>query len=272
MSGFKRKLAEDGNSAWADEEARKSNVGLTRPSHDAWGIKKVRGPQTVTLGDCAPRPFGEEASLPPPRLWTYHQIVFVYCDDFLLRCFEMPWFHDPAWRDLLLPVFEALGVPPNKVRLPLSSIRRCGRCAERLHPGTVPQPPPSPTPTHRLTPTRHPSAPQVVRCLLASMPPGVAIPPHHDTGYWVNYTHRIHLPIITDPDHVAFRVGPNVEQMARFDFAEGCLVELNNQVGWAGLAVWCGGVGRASPPRLDEYPAAPLEWAIAPHHLWPPNG
>lgn len=62
------------------------------------------------------------------------------------------------------------------------------------------------------------------------MPPGVAIPPHHDTGYWVHYTHRIHLPVVTEPGRVAFRVGPTVADLARYDMAEGCLVELNNQV------------------------------------------
>lgn len=45
------------------------------------------------------------------------------------------------------------------------------------------------------------------------MPPGICIPPHHDTGYWVNYTHRLHLPIITSPDHVIFRIGPTVDSM-----------------------------------------------------------
>jgi hypothetical protein len=31
---------------------------------------------------------------------------------------------------------------------------------------------------------------KVVRALLASMPPGVDIPVHHDTGHWVKHTHR----------------------------------------------------------------------------------
>lgn len=44
------------------------------------------------------------------------QIVFVYCDDFLMRTFEMPWFHDPEWRSLLAPVFASAGIPMNKVR------------------------------------------------------------------------------------------------------------------------------------------------------------
>lgn len=31
---------------------------------------------------------------------------------------------------------------------------------------------------------------KIVRSLLASMPPGVDIPVHHDTGHWVKHTHR----------------------------------------------------------------------------------
>lgn len=112
------------------------------------------------------------------------QIVFVYCDDFLQRCFELPWVHDAEWRALLTPVFESLGVPLHKI----------------------------------------------VRCLLAAMPPGISIPPHHDTGYWVHYTHRCHLPVVTDPAQVAFRVGPTVAKLERFDMPEGAIVELNNQV------------------------------------------
>jgi hypothetical protein len=131
-----------------------------------------------------------------PRITTHththvhppNQIVFVYCDDFLRRCFELPWVHDAEWRELLMPVFEALGVPLHKI----------------------------------------------VRCLLAAMPPGISIPPHHDTGYWVHYTHRIHLPVVTEPGRVAFRVGPTVARLERYDMPEGGLVELNNQVGGGG--------------------------------------
>ena len=43
------------------------------------------------------------------------QIVFVYCDDYLQRCFDLPWFHDPEWRALLSPAFETLGVPVERV-------------------------------------------------------------------------------------------------------------------------------------------------------------
>lgn len=38
----------------------------------------------------------------------------------------------------------------------------------------------------------------VIRCLLASMPPGCVIPVHHDTGHWVQHTHRIHVAVTTD--------------------------------------------------------------------------
>ena len=36
---------------------------------------------------------------------------------------------------------------------------------------------------------------RVVRCLLAAMPPGATIPPHHDTGLWVARTHRVHVAV-----------------------------------------------------------------------------
>lgn len=55
---------------------------------------------------------------------------------------------------------------------------------------------------------------QVVRSLLASMPPGVSIPVHHDTGYWVKRTHRLHVPIITS-DQVDFLVGPTPELLKK---------------------------------------------------------
>jgi hypothetical protein len=61
------------------------------------------------------------------------------------------------------------------------------------------------------------------------MPPGISIPPHHDTGYWVSYTHRMHLAVVTSPEHIAFRVGLCEERMERFNFNPGDLVELNNQ-------------------------------------------
>jgi hypothetical protein len=53
---------------------------------------------------------------------------------------------------------------------------------------------------------------RVVRALLARMPPGATIPVHHDTGYWVQHTHRCHLPVFTG-EEVEFLVGPTVDQM-----------------------------------------------------------
>lgn len=43
---------------------------------------------------------------------------------------------------------------------------------------------------------------KMIRCLLASMPSGCVIPVHHDTGHWVQYTHRVHVPIVTDVSQV----------------------------------------------------------------------
>ncbi|TYZ60992.1 hypothetical protein PybrP1_005347 [[Pythium] brassicae (nom. inval.)] len=68
---------------------------------------------------------------------------------------------------------------------------------------------------------------RVIRCILAIMPPGAVVPVHHDTGAWVAQSHRMHIPIFTDPS-VAFEVGANEQSMARYDFRQGNLYELNN--------------------------------------------
>lgn len=46
----------------------------------------------------------------------------------------------------------------------------------------------------------------MVRCLLASMPPGCVIPVHHDTGHWVKHSHRVHVAIVTDVAEVCLCV------------------------------------------------------------------
>lgn len=68
---------------------------------------------------------------------------------------------------------------------------------------------------------------QVVRCLLARMPPGGVIPPHHDNGKWVSQTHRVHIAIVTNKE-LHFTAGPTVDSMRRYAFNPGTAVELNN--------------------------------------------
>ena len=69
---------------------------------------------------------------------------------------------------------------------------------------------------------------RIIRCLLASMPPRTVIPPHHDSGYWVPRSRRLHCAIKTNPD-VVFLAGRTLDEMHRIAFKEGCVVELNNQ-------------------------------------------
>lgn len=133
---FKNQLQSMSSSMWEDEN-QDGNVQITRPSHDAWGIKKI---------------------------------IFTFCDDFLLKILDLPWSQLPEWRNFLLSVYKAI------------NIKEC----------------------------------QVVRCLLASLPPGVVIPVHHDTGSWVKQTHRCHLAIITSKQ-VEFKVGPTPELMSKVD-------------------------------------------------------
>lgn len=137
---------------WDDANAARNNVHVTRPSHDAWGIKKI---------------------------------ALIFCDDFLRDVYEMPWYHSHAeMREAVRPILDCLGV------------------------------------------TRE----RVVRLLLASLPPGVTIPVHHDTGEWVRRTHRVHVPVIVNrPDLVLFRCGPTEDDMGRVDCAPGHVFEMNNQ-------------------------------------------
>jgi len=69
---------------------------------------------------------------------------------------------------------------------------------------------------------------RVVRCLFASMPPGAFITVHHDTGLWVKHTHRVHVPITTNPK-VKFWVGTTNESLEVYPFSPGHVIELNNQ-------------------------------------------
>ncbi len=69
---------------------------------------------------------------------------------------------------------------------------------------------------------------RIVRMLLACMPPGVVIPTHHDTGFWVQRTHRVHVPI-TSSEAVKFLVGGDETSMKPVLFQVGCAIELNNQ-------------------------------------------
>ena len=149
VSAFKKKLLDGGSGIWDDDYHERENIRLTRPAHDAWGIKKI---------------------------------VFTFCDDYMQKVLDLPFSRSDEWREHLLPIYNAIGVSENRI----------------------------------------------VRSLLALMPPGVKIPVHHDTGYWVKHTHRVHVAIITDPS-VDFFVGPNDSGIKKYDFCEGRIVELNNQ-------------------------------------------
>ena len=148
ISKFKEYLHSLPEDAW-ETEGQKDNVAVKRPAHDNWGIKKI---------------------------------VFVFCDDFLLKVFELPYARQPEWKSLLSPIYNAIGIDENKI----------------------------------------------VRSLLAAMPPNINIPIHHDTGYWVKHTHRLHVAIETG-DGVNFYIGPNNDNMRKYSFDEGRIVELNNQ-------------------------------------------
>jgi hypothetical protein len=68
---------------WDEINACQNNVHITRPSHDAWGIKKI---------------------------------VLMFCDDFLQTVYEMPWWHShQKMQEAVKPIFEVLNVEPNRI-------------------------------------------------------------------------------------------------------------------------------------------------------------
>jgi hypothetical protein len=68
---------------WDETNASINNVAVVRPSHDAWGIKKV---------------------------------VLMFCDDFLSDVFEMPWWHlREDIRQAVQPILDTLHVQPNRI-------------------------------------------------------------------------------------------------------------------------------------------------------------
>jgi hypothetical protein len=137
---------------WDMANAAVNNVAICRPSHDAWGIKKV---------------------------------VLIFCDDFLRDIYELPWWHGRSdIRDAIQPILDQLQISPDRI----------------------------------------------ARLLLASLPPGVTIPVHHDTGEWVKHTHRVHVPVLVkNPSKILFRCGLLPSTIQPIECTPGHVFEINNQ-------------------------------------------
>lgn len=68
---------------WDPANAAQNNVHIIRPSHDAWGIKKI---------------------------------ALIFCDDFLQDVYEMPWYHGSVqMQQAIDPILEALNVNRERV-------------------------------------------------------------------------------------------------------------------------------------------------------------
>jgi len=52
VTGIQKKLKNGGDKLWDTNEAKTKNVDLHRPSHDAWGIKKVSSAIRPPVGCC----------------------------------------------------------------------------------------------------------------------------------------------------------------------------------------------------------------------------
>jgi hypothetical protein len=149
---FQSSDVESPTNLWDMANAAVNNVAIVRPSHDAWGIKKV---------------------------------VLIFCDDFLRDIYELPWWHGRSdIRDAIQPILDQLQISPDRI----------------------------------------------ARLLLASLPPGVTIPVHHDTGEWVKHTHRVHVPVLVkNPSKILFRCGLLPNTIQPIECTPGHVFEINNQ-------------------------------------------
>jgi hypothetical protein len=123
--------------------------------------------------------------------WGIGKIVLRFSDDFLTKVYQLPWWDE--FEEALQPVMDLLTKSHTK----------------NSNPGC------------KLV---------VVRALFASLPPGVTIPIHSDSGEWVKTTHRVHVPVLVkNPDRILFRVGLAPHVMQRIDCTPGHVFEINNQ-------------------------------------------
>jgi NAD-dependent dihydropyrimidine dehydrogenase PreA subunit len=81
IQSWKNKLNSLPEGFW-DEEHQVGNVKLTRPAHDAWGIQKI---------------------------------IFTFCDDFLMKVYDLPYSRQQDWKDLLLSVYRTINVNENRI-------------------------------------------------------------------------------------------------------------------------------------------------------------
>jgi Aspartyl/Asparaginyl beta-hydroxylase/Sulfotransferase domain len=136
--------------------------------------------------------------------WGIGKIVLVFSDDFLTRIYQLPWWKD--FQPAIQPILDLLEKT--------TSNAHNGDSNENPSNDNINENP-------RLV---------LVRALFASLPPGVTIPIHNDSGEWVKTTHRVHVPILVDdPDKILFRVGPAPHMMQRIDCTPGHVFEINNQ-------------------------------------------
>jgi hypothetical protein len=130
--------------------------------------------------------------------WGIGKIVLRFSDDFVTKVYQLPWWDD--FEDALRPILDLLTTKTTPHII--NSHGDCQQIVELV----------------------------VVRALFASLPPGVTIPIHNDSGEWVKMTHRVHVPILVkNPHRILFRVGLAPHAMQRIDCTPGHVFEINNQ-------------------------------------------
>ncbi len=80
---LKQQKVKSKSNLWDEVNSAKNNVHIVRPSHDAWGIKKI---------------------------------ALIFCDDFLQTVYEMPWWYsNPAMKEAVQPILDSLKIKPGRI-------------------------------------------------------------------------------------------------------------------------------------------------------------
>lgn len=185
---------------WDPVHAAVYNVPIQRKSHDAWGIPKI---------------------------------VLLFCDDFCQDLYELPWWwrrrrEEPAAID---NSHHANANSSSSVTCDASSNNNITQHTNNNETDNATAPKSAwEAAVQPVLSVLNISSSQVVRLLLASLPSGTTIPVHHDTGEWVKFTHRIHVPIVVnDASKILFRCGPNASTLEAIPCHPGHVFEINNQ-------------------------------------------
>jgi Aspartyl/Asparaginyl beta-hydroxylase len=153
---------------------------------------------------------------PSHDAWGIPKIVFLYCDDFIQQIYTFPWW----WQQQQQQKQQSISNDNVNYSHDKKDEKQNSSTENPFRAAIQP-----------VLDLLHIPVERVVRMLLASLPSNSTIPLHYDTGEWVKYTHRIHVPILVhNTDRILFRCGKTPTTLQTISCHPGHVFEINNQM------------------------------------------